>query len=331
MPVRQFIIHQLSKDDSQTSALINARAEECPLEPHGQTLVNEIKRVQAARAGKQYGRFDPEQSGLRALVQQWRSEQLPFEGFTRRATEQLGLQLDQHNEVLAGHVVFVLESLEQTERLFIALLRETEAFALNTQLDVVDTAYLDFSHTGFIACLDLTDWADDASKYLTVSLGRGERTVQKPLLDWLGFTDTLNKQAETEQFLHLVDAYCANLPEEESSATKEKVIEFCVEQDKAGEPVVYRELSAHVNDSAPTLFDDYLQQHQETPREELIPDRKQLRQYIRLSGKSKDVSISFASGSLGKGIQFDADNETLIIHQLPKSLLQQLRKLQSDS
>ncbi|MFY0663767.1 MAG: nucleoid-associated protein [Natronospirillum sp.] len=329
MPVSQFIVHHISKADSQTAAQINTRADECPIEPHGQTLVNEVKRVQAARAGKQYGRFDPEQSGIRGLVQQWRSDQLPFVGFTRRVAEHLGLQLDQHNEMLEGHLVFLLETLEQNERLFIALLRETEAFALNTQLDIVDTVYLDFSHTGFVASIDLTDWADDDSKYLTVSLGRGERTVQKPLLDWLGFTDTLDKQAETAQFLSLVDAYCAQLPEEESSTTKERVIEFCVEQDKAGEPVVYRELSAHVNDHAPALFDDFLQQHQEAPREELIPDRKQLRQYIRLSGKSKDVSISFASGSLGKGIQFDADNETLIIHQLPKSLLQQLRKLQN--
>ncbi|MFC3851710.1 nucleoid-associated protein [Salinispirillum marinum] len=330
MPVQQFIIHQLTQADGQTATQINARPEECPVEPHGQTLVNEIKRVQAARAGKQYGRFDPEQSGLRGLVQQWRSEQIPFTGFTRRATEQLGLQLDQHNEALDGHLVFLLETLEQSERLFVALLHETEAFALSTQLDIVDATYLDFSHTGFIACLDLTDWADDASKYLTVSLGRGERTVQKPLLDWLGFTDTVDKQAETSEFLQLVDTFCAQLPDEESTATKEKVIEFCVEQDKAGEPVVYKELSAHVSEAAPTLFDDYLQQNQSVPRDELIPDRKQLRQYVRLSGKSKDVSISFASGSLGKGVEFDASSETLIIHQLPKALLQQLRKLQGE-
>ncbi|MDF1763073.1 MAG: nucleoid-associated protein, partial [Oleibacter sp.] len=63
----------------------------------------------------------------------------------------------------------------------------------------------------------------------------------------------------------------------------------------------------------------------EAVKAELIPDRKQLRGFIRYSGKTKDVSLSFSANMLGEAIEFDALQKRLIIHKIPESLLKQLK------
>ena len=61
-------------------------------------------------------------------------------------------------------------------------------------------------------------------------------------------------------------------------------------------------------------------------KSEFIPDRKSLKNYIRFSGKNKDVTLSFAATALGGDIQFDASSDSLVIKNLPSRLLKQLKK-----
>ncbi|WP_409526142.1 nucleoid-associated protein [Nitrincola sp. MINF-07-Sa-05] len=328
MSVSQFIVHNIDKTDITRAAEVICRTEENPTEPYGLSILSEFKRIQSGRANRQYGAFNDESNAFKALVLQWREGQIPFNGFAERVSRQLGLLLDNQEQLVSGNLFFLLEKLDRGDRLFVFILRQTGALTLNNALELSRIEYLDFSEVGFGVCIDLTEMEADAPKYLTVSFGRGDRGLQPVLMEWLGYIDKVDKKAETEQFLKLVDAYCDSLPEDEVAPIKEKVIDFCVEQDKAGEAVVYKDLSAQVDEKAPERFEAYLRDNQPVKKEELIPDRRQLRQYIRLSGRSGDLSISFGTGSLGKGVQFNPDNETLVISSLPPSLLKQLKKLQ---
>ncbi|MFT7697360.1 MAG: nucleoid-associated protein, partial [Reinekea sp.] len=59
---------------------------------------------------------------------------------------------------------------------------------------------------------------------------------------------------------------------------------------------------------------------------EFIPDRKSLKKYLRYTGKSKEVSISFSNDILGKNVNFNPENESLTITNLPAALLKQLKE-----
>jgi nucleoid-associated protein len=58
---------------------------------------------------------------------------------------------------------------------------------------------------------------------------------------------------------------------------------------------------------------------------ELIPDRKSLKNYLRYSGKNKEVTLSFAATALGSDISFDPNENSLTIKNLPSRLLKQLK------
>ncbi len=326
MPVTDFSIQRIDKIDIQQASQVTLAEESQDTEKYAHSIISEFKRIQGSRAGRQYGTFSPEHPGFRALLMQWRENQIPFVRFCQQVTRQLGLQLDQQEELFQGYLFFMAEHLERGDRLFIFHVRQTAALTLNQSLNLLETDYIEFSDTGFGIAIDLQSLSDEADKYITISFGRGDRGIKPVVCEWLGYRDTVDKKAETEHFLALVDTYCSDLPSEESQPLREKVIDYCMDQDKAGEPVVFAALSDQVDAG----LERYVRQHQQTPREELIPDRKQLRNYLRFTGKNNDVSISFASSSLGKEVEFDPNQEVLMIRNLPKTLLRQLKKLHDE-
>lgn len=64
---------------------------------------------------------------------------------------------------------------------------------------------------------------------------------------------------------------------------------------------------------------------EEVIKAELIPDRKSLKNYLRYSGKNKEVTLSFAATALGADISFDPAENSLTIKNLPSRLLKQLK------
>lgn len=333
MPVSEFIAHQIDRHNGAEPASVSFRDDLMTIDDHATQLLNELKQVFATRTAKRYGRFDPERGDnpfpgwLRDLL----GQQLPFSSFSRKLTEHVVTLLDAVDVPFAGHLLCWRDDSADAQWLYLVHLQHQTGLVINNRLEISETAYADLAHAGFSARINLTHWADALSdKYLTVSRNRGDRFLQDIFLQWLGFTDTVNVKADTSEFLNIVEAYAEQLPEEKSKEYKNRVVDFCMEQDKSGEPVVYKELSFYLDEAEPERFESFVREHQEQPREELIPDKTQLRKYVRFSGRSKDLSVQFAAELLGQQVEFDPVNETLLIRGLPKPLLQQLKRHRKD-
>jgi len=54
---------------------------------------------------------------------------------------------------------------------------------------------------------------------------------------------------------------------------------------------------------------------------EIFVEKAALKKLTRLSGSSRALTLSFDSELLGESVVFDADSGTLVIKELPKSLL----------
>ncbi|HVL00081.1 MAG TPA: nucleoid-associated protein [Dongiaceae bacterium] len=333
MPVADFIAHQIDRHNGAEPASVSFRDSPIPIDDHASQLLNELKQVFATRTSKRYGHFDAARSDnplpgwLRDLLKQ----QLPFAGFSRRLAEHFVTLLDAVEVPFAGHLLFWQENSADAQWLYLLHLQHQTGLVINNRMEITETAYADLSHAGFCARINLTQWADQLSEqYLTVSRNRGDRFLQDIFLSWIGFSDTVNVSADTNEFINIVEAYTRELPADESKAYKNRVVEYCMEQDKIGEPVVYKELSYYLDEAEPARFEQFVQERQEQPREELIPDKTQLRKYVRFSGRSKEMSLQFAAELLGNEIEFDPVSETLTLRRLPKPLLQQLKKHRSD-
>ncbi len=124
--------------------------------------------------------------------------------------------------------------------------------------------------------------------------------------------------------MNVVEAYTKELPEEESHETKNKVVEYCIEQDQQGEQVLYADLSAYLNDENPSDFAQYAEQNLSNEQQGFIPDKSKLRKLVRFTGRDKELSLSFSSAQLGKDVVYNRETGELVLKRIPKSLLQQL-------
>jgi len=363
MSLRHFVTHQISKESKDPAATLLCSEQEADLDHdihahfYAQTA-SQLKSVFTQRSGKRYGVFHPEITLVRAQIRDWQQERQSFIALTRRISKQFANSLDNTDLAVEGYLAFFMEQLADDDRLYMFHLRRKTSVAVNADMTLSETHYLDFSNTGFGVLLNLTDFSADAdSKYLTFSFGRGDKPLQNQFAECLGFTDTLNTAAETEAFLEIVDEFSHTLPQEQGFEYKAKVVDYCMEQDLRGEPVVFEELADYmatqVKAEPAQAFSHYIvekqkERRQKTPeglspeqlaaqgagqrevaeaiKTELIPDRKKLRGFIRYSGKSKDLSLSFSASLLEKQeVIFDKVSNELRITRIPESLLKQLK------
>jgi len=289
MPVTDFIAHQIDRHNAAEPARPSYRDDPIAVDDHASQLQNELKQVFATRTSKRYGQFDPEQGDnpVPGLLQDWLKEKMTFAAFSQALARHFVTLLDGVEAPFAGHLLFWREDAADAQWLYLLHLQHQTGLVINSRMEISETEYADLAHMGFCARINLTHWSENLSeKYLTVSRNRGDRFLQDVFLRWIGFTDTVNVTAETSEFLNIVEAYADQLPEEQSKEYRSKVVDFCMEQEKSGEPVVYKELSYYLDEAEPERFSNFVQEKQEQPREELIPDKTQLRKYVRFSGRN---------------------------------------------
>ncbi|OUS35681.1 hypothetical protein A9R00_11930 [Oleispira antarctica] len=357
MPVTHFITHQINKEAQKPAALVTATPNEAEVDDYCHLVMSQLKGIFVQRASKRYGCFNPEVTRMKGLTLNWLNDQQSFLSWTKKITEQFADMMDNTELEIDGYLAFATEELADTDKLYIFHLREKSNICLTSDMQLSESRILDFSNTGFGLCIDTSELKKEQEqgkrseeKYFTFSFGRGDKPIQKLFSDFAGFIDTLDTEQETQEFLQIVEEYASTLSADESVETKTKVIEYCVEQDKQGESVEFKTLSGQLDSSAPEKFEQFValkkrERREVRPRSEstmnetstelahgeqviktdLIPDRKSLKNYLRYSGKNKEVTLSFAATSLGTDISFDPSENSLTIKNLPSRLLKQLK------
>lgn len=362
MPVTHFITHQINKETQKPAAIVTATNNEAEVDDYCHLVMSQLKGIFVQRASKRYGCFNPEVTRFKGLTLNWLNDQQSFLSWSKKISEQFADMMDNTELEIDGYLAFITEELADSDKLYIFHLREKSNVCFTADMQLSESRVLDFSNTGFGLCIDTTELKKEQEagersleKYFTFSFGRGDKAIQKLFSDFAGFIDTLDIEQETQEFLEIVEEYAATLPEEESVETKTKVIEYCVEQDKQGEAVEFKTLSGQLDSSAPEKFEQFValkkrERRQVRPRsestmnepsaearpqelthgesvikDELIPDRKSLKNYLRYSGKNKEVTLSFAATALGSDVSFDPAENSLTIKNLPTRLLKQLK------
>ncbi|MBA4502441.1 nucleoid-associated protein [Marinobacterium marinum] len=324
MPATAAIAHRLTRRTGDQS--YNLREALFDREGLNNRLLAEIKPLFTRRASKRYGCFADEATVFKGLLLNWRDQTLSFTQFSAKVIEHLAMLMEQEDLETDGHWLFIEEELEAAHRLWVAHLKQKDGLLLNTDNDLQETGYIDFAKTGLCACIDLHEIDNpDGKRYLTLSFGFGDRPLQQPLMGFFGFTDTVDTQADTERFMEVVSDYAEAMPEDNAKRYQKEVAEFCMEQSKEGAAVNYRELAGNVDSVAEVSLDDFIAERAPELKEEFIPDRSSLKKYIRYTGRTKEVSISFSNESLGKSITFDPATETLTLKDLPSALIKQLK------
>jgi len=329
MAISNCITHRISRQGTETPVELQLREQVMAVNGRLDELVRELKHAYVGKAGKLYGQFNTDLD--KCHVSQWlrecSEEKLSFERFTIKATEALKTLLEDTDLVPDAHILFAMENLADTDVLYVFVIQHNEGVYLDGDLLLQSSHFLDVSGVLLGAKIDMTAWLQEGdASYLSMLRARGDKDFTDLFGNWLGFADQRDIAAETSTFLETVTAYSDTLETEAAQVYRNQVVDYCLEQDKRGEPVVIRELSEHVNTEKPEAFQSFVSKRQEEPKAELIPDRRQLKQFVRLSGRNEQLSMSFAADCLGESIVYDKNTDSLVITNIPGPLKLKLIK-----
>jgi len=352
MALSHIIAHRIGRENPSAPTTIklrdncwqtNGRIDEC---------FRELKLCFIKRLGKDYGRFSDDHAShpLSSWLKEFTDEKMSFESVTKKAMEHLKSELDKTEELIDGFFVFAHEQQEAGDSIHIFFAEHNSGQFIDGDMELSDSLYLDTNGIRLAAKISLTDWlsgdAHREANTLTLLRWRGEKGLSDAFHAFIGFAEKRDLSAETEEFLDVVSDYTKDLPDDVAQHTKAQVVHYCLEQDKAGKPVVISELSSQLkNNPAPTKpstntdseaptkprppmpeFSNFVSQKKPAAKPELIPDKAQLRQFVRISGRNEQLSMSFASSLLGDSIVYDPETDSLTIKNIPPALKTRLAK-----
>lgn len=326
MAIEQLCTYEILRIDPHAEAEVHPPQNGTLIDDRAESLLQNCKRYFIQRTSKRYGCFSDDigENPIPALLRQYLDDQIPFKRFAEKLVARFVELLNDSAVAFHGHLLVAEDGGEQRE-IYVVHLQLQSAFSINEQLQITETEYADISKLGFVGRIQINPWRDESTNnYLAVSRHRGEKGLQDIVEHWLGFTTTVDTTADTQEFMNVVEAYANELPEDAGQETKNKVVEYCMDQDQQGEQVLYSDLSAYLNDDEPGAFAEFAQRNLEHEREGFIPDKSRLKKLVRFNGRDKDLSISFSSAQLGKDVVYNRETGELVFKRIPKSLLQQL-------
>ncbi|WP_323816235.1 nucleoid-associated protein [Cellvibrio sp. NN19] len=333
MALASIIAHRIYRHSPGSAFELQLRSETFATNGKLEELAYELKTQFIRKGGKSYGRFSDEtgEFPLPAWLRDYREERLSFLSFTQKVMQQFQQSLEKAESLLDAYVFFVEEKLEIGDTLNVYLIEHQSGLYLDGELALDDSLALDTSGFTLAAKIQLNDWTSgDSSTYLTLMRARGDKDIADAFTQFIAFTDKQDIKQETAEFLRIVDDFSQTLDEPTAKLTRNKVADYCLEQNKAGKPVTIAALSSNLAEEVksyePERFVRYVENSKPDLKPEFIPHAGQIRSYVRISGRNDSLSMSFASECLGREIEYDADNDVLTIKNLPSALKARLLK-----
>lgn len=275
-----------------------------------------------------------------------------FKVFTSQLAERIKTSLSDSGARLNTHLITALERLEAGLIVHLYAAEQTDAQYIDAEQRLAETSVLNTQTITFGMKINLSDaFSEDNQKADHACIlfrPRGDKPCNDFLEKLADIGDKKDIASETEALLQTVTEYTESMPDDLATFTRNEVVNYCLEHEKSGEPVVISELSNSLakqfqgndngfeasTDSAytpPKKFENFILESStsdDTPKlkSELIPDKSKLRNFIRISGRNEQLSMSFSSSCLGEAVVYDAQTDSLIIKSIPSSLKARLIK-----
>jgi len=333
MTLKHCIIHHIERSAPGSEVTTRLREQENQIAGPAYSLFEQLKQSYQRSSQKQYGYFDRESddSPLPGWLREHHLGKSSFSRISQRMLEQLQQKMGEHDEAFSAHLMIAVDSVMEQDQLYIFWIDHVDAAQIDASLDVAHSRYIDSNRLVYSARVYVDEWLQEESpKYLSVITSRGNKNIADAFSGFVGFSTGVNLVEETHEFLTIVDQYAQSLPDDKVNEHRGQILDYCVDQDKQGAPVVFEDISRQLNEAQPEHFSAFVSERQQAPASEMYTDRSSLKRYVRYFGRDKNMSISFSADMFGQEIVYDEAAGTLTIKQIPKSLKQQLKSTGSE-
>lgn len=326
MALSHVLLQKLERSQYNGDIAIISRDQANAIDGPIYSVFEQARNAFMRNANKQVGNFDTagEHQQIMALIMNWQQQQMDFTGFAKRSLQLLQQQLVPSEEPFTAIILTALESIAEQQFLSIFWLSEVDIITYGADLEPINGRMIAPEKLQFGFRLALDDWQSEASSqtYLSHFCSRGNKAFSEAFTRFSNFTQRIDNQRQTEEFLQLVDDYSQSLDKDQSQAVRSSILDYCVAQDKIGQTIEVQALSEHINEKEPQHFADFAKEKHSN--EIIYTHRQSLKRYMRYSGRDSSLSISFSAERIDKDIVYDPMSSALTIKKLPKSLKQQL-------
>lgn len=333
MSLKYSIINKISGDASNNNSVVETAQPDTNNNPIHQELFDKLKRSFHVHAKKQYGYFDLEthpadnENPLPSLLNSYNQENTSFADLNQAITRHLNKQFNliPQNDDYEYYLWVVTSEVSTRNEIYLFLLKHEENPQISPSLTVEQSYGIHPEKLQYAAKIDMREWFKSQTKtYLSFLSLKPSDPATTVFNTFIGFAEGINRAAQTQAFLGVVEQYADNLPEDDGC--RQRLVDYCLEQERQGDPIEVRELSRQLNEKDPDAFMYYLADQLEQPPSEIYPDRNSLKRYTRLYGRDQDISISFSTAMVGSKVVYDERSDTLTIRSIPKSLKSQLKR-----
>ncbi|WP_462381662.1 nucleoid-associated protein YejK [Pseudomonas sp. Marseille-QA0892] len=334
MPIRHCIVHLIEKKPDGSPAVLHARDSELAESKAIENLLADLNDSYNAKQGKAWGLFHEESGAypFSGWLKAYLEDEQPFAPFTRQAVEHLQKLMEESNLSTGGHVLFAHYQQGMTDYLAIALLHHSEGVAVTDSLDVTPAKHLDLSQLHLAARINLSEWQNNkqSRQYISFIKGKGGKKVSDYFRDFIGCQEGVDAPSETRTLLKAFSDFVESedMPETQAKAKTDTLVDYASTQARLGEPMTLDELSSLLDEERPKAFYDHIRNKDYGLAPEIPPDKRTLNQFRRFTGRAEGLSISFEAHLLGSKIEYDEQQDVLIIRQVPTQLKDQLKRRQ---
>lgn len=330
MPILRSIVHLIDKQPNGEAATLHARDSELAVSQATEDLLARLNDTYNAKP-KVWGFFNTD--SVTYPFSGWLGRYLvdnDFVAFSRQAADHLKTLMEGNNLSVGGHVLLAHYRQDESEYLAIALLHHNEGVSVTDTLDVAPARQLDLAQLHLAARIDLTDWRSDSpsKQYISFTKGKGGKRIADYFRDFIGCEEGIDAPGETRTLLKAFSDYVESedFAEEQAREKTDNLIDYANTQARTGQPITLDELSELVDGEQPKAFYDYIRNKDYGLAAEIPPDKRTLHQFRRLTGRAGGLSISFESHLLGSQVEYDEGQDQLIIHQVPTTLRDQIKR-----
>ncbi|ARU89452.1 nucleoid-associated protein YejK [Pseudomonas sp. M30-35] len=332
MPIRHSIVHLIDKKPDGTPAILHARETELGASQAIENMLADLNDSYNAKQGKAWGFFHAESGAFpfSGWLKEYLDDSQDFTGFTRKAVEHLQKLMEESNLSVGGHVLFAHYQQGMTDYLAIALLHHSEGVAVNDALDVTPAKHLDLGQLHLAARINISEWRNNANskQYISFIKGKNGKKVSEYFRDFIGCQEGVDSPSETRTLLKAFSDFVESedLSEDTARAKTDTLVDYATSQAKIGEPMTLEALSGLIDEERPKAFYDHIRNKDYGLSPEIPADKRTLSQFRRFTGRAEGLSISFEAHLLGSKVEYNEEQDTLIIRNLPTQLTDQLKR-----
>jgi nucleoid-associated protein len=334
MSIESLIFHRLQRWDEEKPAVLQlASAATTPTADH-QALFTQLKKVFQFKVGKQFGQFsqDAAEHPLRPWLKDYRAGRIDLYRLSCLFSEHFKGLIDTTSEAFEAVLLTLLEGRADGARIYLFALHSNSGLYLDSRLELDTVDYLNLNTLDFALRIDLPEWqgAEDNpdqqhAPYLCLLRARSPAKISEAFACACAFQNSVDTDKETEVLMDMLARYTHQSDNREAGLVRKKAYDFCVEQQKLGEPVPLNELSCYLDENAPARFAQFAAEQAHLPGTHTMrPDTRKLKHLVRFSGKGHGLSLSFSSDLIQQTILYDEKSDTLTITSIPRTLKEQL-------